>query len=131
MTTLKQEFDADVLRERQVKLAMSSQVHLKQWLQASGRRWLVMDAMELVDALPWPGGVQELMGLVNLYTQHRRKFDSGRRQTMKDPVTGDDVETIIYKDEKLELAEVDRAIRYLVQQVLEWDPKWSLTNPAL
>ncbi len=132
MTNPKQEFDSEVLRERQVKLAMSSAAHLKQWLQASGRRWLVMDAMELVDALPWPGGVQELMGLINLYNQHRRKFDSGRRgKPIKDPITGDMVEPIIFKDEKLELAEVDRATRHLVQLALEWDPKWSLENPAL
>lgn len=131
MTSQKLEFDVEVLRERQAKLAMSDAEHLKQWLQASGRRWLVMDAMELVDALPWPGGVQELMGLINLYTQHRRQFDSGRRQIVEDPITKEDVETIVYKGDKLELAEIDRAIRYLVQQAFELNPKWSLENPAL
>lgn len=120
---------AALQRERAMKAAMASPEHLKLWMQESGRRWMVFDGVSLVDAMPWPGGVQEVMDVIQLYAQHRRSIPSGRFE--KQEVMGQVVDVEIFKTEKLELAELDRAIRYLVAQAYEWDPKWSLENPAL
>lgn len=120
---------AALQRERAMKAAMADPEHLKRWLKESGRRYMVFDGLELVDALPWPGGVQELMDLTHLYAQHRRKIPSGRFE--KQQVMGNTVDVEIFKTEKLELAELDRVIRFLVAQAYEQDPQWSLENPAL
>ncbi len=46
MATMKELSDA------RTRTSMQSPDHLKRWLDASGRRWLVVDAREMVDALP-------------------------------------------------------------------------------
>lgn len=109
-----------------VSTAMSSASHLKAWLKASGRAWLVINGDELVDALPWPGGVQEVMDLISLLARHRATKPTGRFGQVKDPLTKEMVDLPIMKSEALEPDELDRAIRYLVAQMLENDPKWSL-----
>jgi hypothetical protein len=124
-------FNPEVIRERRVQLAMSSPDHLKLWLRESGRTWIVLNGPELVDALPWPGGVQELMDLVFLVAQHRSKKPSGRMSTLQDPVTGEDVEVPINKGETLEPEELDRAIRFLVAEIRESLPHWALEDAPL
>lgn len=63
MTTLLQEIAAST--------AMKSPEHLKQWLRATGRQFIVLRADDLVDALPWPHGVDSLMLLIEAYRQER------------------------------------------------------------
>lgn len=126
-----QQLDPAELRERQMRLAMSSPEHLKQWLRASGREWIVMNAAELVDALPWPGGVQELADLVTLLAKHRSTKPSGRFSTVKDPLTKEEVAVPIQKSEELEPEELDRAIRFLVAQIRKHRPNWGIEQPAL
>lgn len=127
----KEKMTMDLVRERAAKTAMASPEHLKAWLDQSGRRWLVFDGRELVDALPWPGGVQELMDLVYLYNQHRCSKPSGRTEVLYDPITKEEVTVPVFKGEILEKEELDRAIRYLVAQLLAIDPEWNLERPAL
>ena len=127
----KEKTTPELRRERAMKAAMASPDHMKAWLDASGRRWLVFSAQDMIDGLPWPGGVQEFMDLIHLYGQRRRKIPNGRFEIEVEPLTGEEVQIPLYKDENLELEELDRAIRYLIGQAYELDPKWSLENPAL
>lgn len=117
--------------ERAAAVAMSSPEHMKEWLEKSGRRWMVFNGMELIDALPWPEGVQEVMDVISLYRNHRRTIPSGRTETIIEPVTRKEVTLPLCKDEHLELEELDRCVRYLIAQIYELDPKWSLENPSL
>lgn len=112
------------------RTAMAVPAHLKAWLKASGRAWLVINGDELVDALPWPGGVQEVMDLVSMLARHRATKPSGRFGQVKDPLTKEMVDIPVMKTEVLEPDELDRAIRYLVAQMRQHDPDWSLeTTP--
>jgi hypothetical protein len=125
------------LSQAQIDTAMKSPQHLRAWLDASGRRWLVLNGMDLVDAVqhPWPAGVLRFMQTVMAYRDHRRTIWTGRTQrvTGHHPATGEplDQEVKVMKGEALEIEELDRAIRYLTSQILERDPSWSIEKPAL
>jgi hypothetical protein len=119
------------LSQEQLNTAMRSPVHLKQWLDATHRRWLVFNAVELMDALPWPSGVDAFMQVVMAYRDHRRTIESGRTELVEEPLTGERVEVPVYKDEGLEVEELDRAIRYLVGQIREKRPEWSLEQASM
>ena len=123
--------DPKILAERQVKLAMQSPAHLKQWAKASGRTWIVINADELIDALPWPGGVQEFMDLITLLAKQRATKPTGRFDEVKDPLTQEMISIPVMKTEELEMDELDRAIRFLVGQIREHRADWSLDDPAL
>lgn len=115
--------------EALMRVAMQSPDHLRQWLEASGRRWLVFDASALVESLPWPGGVEALTQIVACYRDHRAVQPSGRTEPLQDPMTGETINVPVMKGENLEVEELDRVIRYLIGQVTERDPSWKLENP--
>ena len=123
--------DAAELRRRQIATAMKEPDHMKRWLRESGRAWLVFNTTDLIDALPWPLGVDQLMNIVFAYGELRRKVDSGRSETVIEPLSGKKVQIPVYKDETLEVEELDRAIRFLTAQIYQLKPDWSLTDPAL
>lgn len=127
--------EAENLSEEAARTAMKNPAHLKRWLLASGRRWLVFDARDLVEALPWPEGAQALAEIVSAYRNYRRSIATGRSETQKqtDHVTGQEVEVEvpIFKDETLEIEELDRAIRYLIGVASEKDPTWRLDAAPL
>lgn len=53
---------------------------LKRWLRESEREYLVFSAADLVDALPWPAGVEALQQMCTAYAQHRRA--RGKTETL-------------------------------------------------
>ena len=110
--------------------AMKSPDHLKAWLDASGRRWMVMHSIDLVDALTHEGR-ELLQTLVFAYRDYRRTIKNGKSETMVHPDTKQRVTVELCKDETLETEELDRAIRYLVSQMYERNPSWALTNDPL
>lgn len=119
------------LSEEQLRTAMKSQEHLKKWVEESGRRWLVLNGAHLVDALPWPSGVEALMQVIACYRDHRAALDTGETQLVENPITKEMAEVPMYYPETLTLTEYDRAIRWMVGQVTEIDPDWKLTNEPL
>lgn len=125
----------DLSMEEQAKrlfnIAIKDPDHLKRWLEATGRRWLVFDTLELVDSLPYPEGLDYLMQIIACYRDYRRAIPSGSTEKIIEPTLGHEVERMLYKDETLEVAELDRAIRYLVRMITEKDQSWNLANPAL
>lgn len=129
MSTLAQQ-RIEALTAEQANVAMKSPEHLKLWLSETGRRWLVLNSLDLVDALPWPDGVQAFLQVCMAYGGHRMAQPSGRKEVITTP-TGEKVEVDVMKTDQLELEELDRAIRYLVAQAYERDPNWKLENPAL
>ncbi len=59
------------LPEELARVSIASPGHLRRWLRDTGRHWLVFSTAELVDALPWPRGVETLMLIIDGYRQHR------------------------------------------------------------
>lgn len=118
-----------------IATAMKNPVHLKRWMEASGRRWLIFNTKDLIAALPWPTGAQALAEIISVYRDHRRTIDTGRVEVRKvrDEVTGQDVEVEvpIFKDEILEIEELDRAIRHMIGLASAMDSGWKLTNAPL
>ena len=125
------------LREAARKTAITSPKHLLLWLHESGRRWLVFSADDVVDACTstngerWSENVKLFQTLIDMVRNHRRRVPSGRVEKIKEPMTNQLVDVQVFKDETLEVEELDRCIRYLVGHILEKDPKWSLENAAL
>jgi hypothetical protein len=113
--------------EAQMRVSMQNPEHLKSWLVASGRRWLVINALELVDALPWPAGVDAFLQIVAAYRDHRGAMPSGRMEVIAHP-NGESITVPVMKGETLEVEELDRAIRYLIGQITEKDSTWKLEN---
>ena len=112
--------------EALARVSMRSKAHLKKWLQASGKTWMVFNSLELVDSLKWPDGIDLLMQLIACYRNHRRSIETGRFETQMDPTLHKEVEVPICKGEALEVEELDLAIRELVSKIKEKDPLWTL-----
>lgn len=119
------------LSEEQMRTAMKDQGHLKKWLVESGRKWIVLNGDHLVDALPWPTGVEAFMQVIACYRDHRAALDTGETQLVENPKTKEMDEVTMFYPETLTVTEMDRAIRWLVGEVTNIDPDWKLTNPPL
>jgi hypothetical protein len=126
---------AKALNAEQVRTAMKSPEHLARWLEATNRKWVVLNSADLVKALPWPSGVEALMQIIAAYRDERSAQWTGRtsRFSGTNAITGEKVDTDIkiMKTDRLEIEELDRAIRYLMNLALELDPNWTLDKPAL
>jgi hypothetical protein len=104
---------------------MRSPEKMREWLEASGRVWLVFNAPQLVEALPWPEGMNAFMQIVAAYRDHRSTIPTGDTEE----VNG--VPTRLYHGDTLTAVELDRCIRYLIGQITELDPTWTLErDPA-
>jgi hypothetical protein len=117
--------------ERQMRVAITSRPHLREWLEKSGRQWLVFNSAHLVDALPFPDGVEAFIQFVACYRDHRATLDTGETAWVENPKTGTMDEVPLFHSETLTLVEMDRAIRWMVGQITAMDPDWKLTNPPL
>lgn len=137
---------AEERAEAQMSTAMASPDHLRQWLDETGRHWLVLNTDELVKALPWPTGVEALQNMLRAYRGFRQSVPTGEMATLAcsgatncqicilnnlKPSKDRHHEVPVFKEEELNVAELDRAIRYLVAQLTARDPSWSLEKPAL
>ena len=111
--------------EALARVSIKDKAHLKRWLQASGRTWLVFHALDLVDALSWPDGVDLFMQVVACYREHRASLETGRHETQESPVTGKEVQVSIFKGETLEVEEMIQAVRALIGQIRGKDPTWT------
>ncbi|MCK4858399.1 MAG: hypothetical protein KAT58_10550, partial [candidate division Zixibacteria bacterium] len=89
-----------------LRVAIKDKDHLKRWLSESGRRWMVFDALDLVDSLTWPEGVLALMEIIAAYREYRMGIESGNFELQVDPTLGKEIKVPIMKDELLEIAEL-------------------------
>jgi len=123
------------LSQEAINTAMKDPEHLKKWLQESGRRWMTFNTKDLIESIPWPAGAQALAEIISMYRDHRRAIATGRVEIQKhmDNVSSEEVgvEVPLYKDETLEIEELDRAIRHMIGLASEKDPKWNLQNAPL
>ena len=111
--------------EAAMRVALGSPEKMKAWLQASKRTWLIFNAPQMVDALPWPDGVHALMQIVAAYRDLRSTIPTGDTENI------DGVSVRKYHGETLTVPEMDRCIRDLIGQITEMDPTWSLErDPA-
>jgi len=90
-------------QEAMARVSMQSPAHLKSFLEASGRKYLVFNALDLVDALQWPDEVAQLMSLITSYRVHRGTLVAGKREEAL--LDGSTVEIDVYHDEVLSAAE--------------------------
>lgn len=100
------------LAEEQVRVAMKSKEHLKDWLQKTGRGFIVFNAMDLVDSLSWPGGARALQEILHTYREHRRQLPAGGVEVVE--VDGEKVEIPKMKDEGLTKSEERRVVNQIV-----------------
>lgn len=94
------------LTDEAIRAAMQSPEQLKRWLRQSNRQYLIFDALDLVEALPWPAGVEALQQLIAAYRDHRRTIPTSKLEVIHDPQTNTDKEVRVMKDETLELGEL-------------------------
>lgn len=117
--------------ERQMRVAMKSKTHMREWLEKSGRSWFVFNGAHLVEALPWPDGVEAFIQFVACYRDHRATLDTGEMAWVENPKTGKMDEVPLFYPETLTRTELDRVIRWLVGQITEMDPDWKLADAPL
>jgi len=104
--------------EAKIRVSINSPEKLKEFLEASGRLWLVFNARHLVESLPWPEGVNSFMQIIDCYRDHRRVIPTGDLDAQTQlPIT---------HGETLTIEELDRCIRYLIEQASKLDPNWKL-----
>ena len=115
------EFDRHVFN-----VTLKDPAHLKKWLEQSGRRWMIFDSLELVDALRWPEGVAQLLGVVSAYEQYRQGIPTGEVVEETDPTLGQKIPVPQMKSGPLTVSEMDRVIRFLIRAITEVDPAWTL-----
>jgi len=48
--------DPATREQAQRNVAMTSKEHMIEWLEATKRRWLVLNSIDMVNALPYPHG---------------------------------------------------------------------------
>ena len=91
---------------------------LKRWLEASGRRYMVMNSHDLVDALVeaygYPGGVELIQEVVEKYRAFRSKTT----------VVVADV-GVVHKTDSLTVEEMEQAARQLIEDLRKEHPKWA------
>ena len=78
----------------EITTAIDSPVKLKNWLNLTGRRFLIFNADDLVDSLTFPGEIEFLSNLISKYRDCRRAqnkheiagklFDSCDRKVAKE-----------------------------------------------
>ncbi len=102
----------------QVRTAMTSPEQLKRWLEKSGRRWLVFDALELVDALEWPLEVEDLQRLITAYREHRQTIPTAIAEQQTNPATGEREAVTVYKTDELETSEKIQLVRDLCKELV-------------
>jgi hypothetical protein len=108
------------MAEKLVLGEMNSPEKLKAWLEATGRRWLVLDSVALVNAVSWPAGVLAFQSILSDYEAYRSSQESGRKALVQGrPVP-------VMKSDVLEADEMDAVIRHLVAQLKKLDPDWTL-----
>lgn len=116
--------------QARARISMASPEHLKMWLEATHRKWIVLNAVDLVGSLPWPEGVDDFARVVACYREYRRGIPTGDTEKVDTP-DGGTAEVPTYKGETLELVELDRCIRWLIGLASEKDPTWRLDNSPL
>ena len=120
---------AEERMEASLRVAIKSPDHLIRWLEESGRKYIVLDAKQLIGALPWPDGVSAFAQILAVWRDYRRAIPTGEMKKCVDPSGAEAMEPVYY-GESLAVHELDRAIRYLIGQITEKDPSWSLDSPS-
>lgn len=91
------------MQEERLRVAQTDPEALKRWLVLTGRKYLVLNSADLVDALRWPDGHQVLQQLIEAYRNHRRTIESGKVERQETMGVVADVK--LMKSEVLELEE--------------------------
>jgi hypothetical protein len=117
------------------RIAIQDPEHLKHWLRETGRQWIVLHAGDLIDALPWPEGVDAFMMIVEAYRQHRITIPTDYGPCPKARVHRAGVvcdlclnrgEIVIRsKTDVLEVEEMKEAVVWLLNQIRETDRTWN------
>jgi hypothetical protein len=118
------------IRAAQARVSLADPEHLRRWLEES-RPFLIFSAQDLSDSLSplWPDGAKWVQQMVACYRAHRATIPSGEIRVSE--MDGEKYEQPLFKGDSLTLAEKDRAVRWLVSQILEEKPDWSLEAPGL
>lgn len=109
-------------------VTMKTREQLKNWLQQTDRRWIVLDAVQFVEALDFPGDVAVFQEFLAKYSEYRATLPTGRVEMITDPLTGEQKQVPIMHGEQLEVSEASRVIRYLLDLIRTRDPTWTLAQ---
>lgn len=109
------------------KSALDNPESLKRWLSSTGRTYLVFVAQHLIDCLPWPAGVQDLVSLIDRYRAHRELSLPGRPKEGTD-VLGQKSVALVQESDALNPEELDRLTHWAAGQLVEEDPGWTFAK---
>lgn len=105
--------------DAQMRTAMKDPNHLKRFLHASGREYLVLRTDHLVDALWAPGmppdGIEALQQIIAAYRDHRRAIPSG----WVAPAPQHKEPEVLMLSDQLSVDELEMAIGFLQRSMSE------------
>lgn len=107
------------LAKEQVRVSMGDPNKLKEWVEASGRKYILLNASDLIDALDWPEGCIQFQRLIESYREYRSTLPTGRTERQQDPKTRKIVEVSITKAEVLEPEEKLELFEQLRNELVE------------
>ena len=114
--------------QAQHSVAIASREQLLNFLDASSRDWLILNTRQLVEATPFPHGVEVVQQILSWYRDHRAMIGTGRKVRGKHPITGEVLDLEEGHGEALEIAEAERVIRFLLDMLRARDPTWTLAR---
>lgn len=109
-------------------VAIQTREQLIRFLHESERKWLVLNTGHLVEALPFPQGVLMVQQIIAWYRNHRATVGTGRKQTVMDPVSRESIVIEEGHGEALEIREAEDVIRFLLDNIRQRDPTWTLAR---
>ena len=107
------------LAEEQVRVSMGDPNKLKEWVEASGRKYILLNASDLIDAMGWPDDCIQFQRLIEAYREYRSTVPTGRFEKQQDPKTKQWVDVSITKAEVLEPEEKLELFEQLRNELVE------------
>lgn len=115
------------------RVAVTTPQHLKKWLSATKRDFIILKAPDLIDALPWPDGVDAFMLILEGYRQYRLSLPVDHAPCPRPHTPGKvcafcrntGVVVARTKNDVLELDEMKDAVQWLLHQIREKDSDWT------
>lgn len=105
----------------------ATRAQLLEWLHATQRQWMVINAIDLVNALPVEG-LEAFQQIVSRYRLYRHTKPTGRVVEVENPKTKQKHVVAETYGEQLDAVEAEEALRYLLTLVRELDPGWTLAR---
>lgn len=101
------------------------QEELKAWAEASGREFIVFRTSDLIDALPYPEGVEQFQQIIRAYGRHRSVIASDRSESVPERGASGNRSIPCGRRDALDAEEKKRLVLILIGEIQANEPGWA------